>query len=97
MRDRRYQLAVLGPGRFCGTNAMISNNPHSSDARVRSQTLVLEFDRSGFESLFLGEETVCLKFQNLVSASQLVQLKAADNLLALLVSQSYVRSGPRSL
>jgi CRP-like cAMP-binding protein len=97
MRDRRYQLSVLGPGRLCGANAMILKKHHFSDARVRSQALLLRFDRAGFDNLFLGETKDCLKFQNLVSTNQLMQLKAANNLLALLVSQSYVRNEPHSL
>jgi CRP-like cAMP-binding protein len=96
MRDRRYQLSVLGPGRLCGGNAMITQGVHTGDARVRSHALLLRFDRAGFECLFRGDTKYCLKFQNLVSADQLMQLRAADNLLALLVSQSYVLSEPRS-
>jgi CRP-like cAMP-binding protein len=96
MRDRRYQLSVLGPGRFCGVNAIIADKMATSDARVRSQALLLRFDRAEFEHLFLGDTTDCLKFQNLISADQLRQLKAADNLLAMLVSQSYVLNEPRS-
>jgi CRP-like cAMP-binding protein len=96
MRDRRYQLSVLGPGRFCGSDAMISQKAHTGDARVRSQTLLLRLDQTGFSSLFQGDTTHCLKFQNLVSANQLMQLQAADNLLAMLISQSYVLSEPRS-
>jgi CRP-like cAMP-binding protein len=96
MRDRRYQLAVLGPGRLCGANAMIAQRPHTSDTRVRSQALLLRFDQTSFENLYFGDSTGCLRFQNLVSANQLTQLRAADNLLALLVSQSYVLSEPRS-
>jgi CRP-like cAMP-binding protein len=95
IRDRRYQLSVLGPGRLCGAAAMISGAPHSSDARVRSQALLLRIGKAVFESLFHGLERECLKFQNLVGADQLKQLKSADNLLALLVSQSYVLSEPR--
>ena len=94
-RDRRYQLSVLGPGHLCGANSMIAQEPHSCDARVRSQALLLRIDKSGFDILFLGDEKECLKFQNLVGADQLKQLKATDNLLALLVSQSYVLSEPR--
>jgi CRP-like cAMP-binding protein len=96
MRDRRYQLAVLGPGRLCGSNALIANKPYSSDARVRSQALILNFSEQDFTKLFHGDSSHCLRFQNMVSANQLMQLKAADNLLALLVSQSYVLSTPRS-
>lgn len=96
MRDRRYQLATLGPGRLCGGNPLIANKPHTSDARVRAQALLLRFEKAAFEGLFQGEDTSCLKFQNLISADQLMQLKAADNLLAQLVSRSYMSRTPRS-
>jgi len=96
MRDRRYQFSVLGPGRLCGGNAIIADGVHSSDARVRSQALLLRLERSDFASLFRGDQSYCLKFQNLVSANQLIQLKATDNLLALLVSQGYVQGEPRA-
>jgi CRP-like cAMP-binding protein len=96
MRDRRYQLAVLGPGRLCGSDALIANKPHTSDARVRAQALLLRFEPAVFEGLFQGDDTACLKFQNLISADQLMQLKAADNLLAQLISRSYVSRSPRS-
>jgi CRP-like cAMP-binding protein len=95
-RDRRYQLSALGPGRACGVNAMISQQPYSSDARVLSQALLLKFDQDGFNELFLGQSTGCLKYQNQISANQLMQLKAANNLLALLDSQSQILSQPRS-
>jgi len=95
VRDRRYQLSVLGPGHLCGANTMIAQEPRFCDARVRSQALLLRIDQPGFDTLFQGSGTECLKFQNLVGADQLMQLKATDNLLALLVSQSYVLSEPR--
>jgi CRP-like cAMP-binding protein len=96
MRDRRYQLAVLGPGRLCGGNALLSGEPYPSDARVRAQALVVRYGKDQFDGLFRGNDTASLRFQNLVSANQLMQLKAADNLLALLVSQNYVQRAPRS-
>jgi hypothetical protein len=96
LRDRRYQLTVFGPGSLSGVNALIAQKNYSSDARIRSQALLLELDKDGFEGLFLGDAPVSLKFQNLVSANQLKQLKAADNLLAMLVSQGYVLSAPLS-
>jgi CRP-like cAMP-binding protein len=86
IRDRRYQLSVLGPGHFSGANALIAQRIHTSDARIRSQALMLRLDQEGFEALFFGNDTACLKFQNMVSANQLMQLKAAGNLRALLVS-----------
>jgi CRP-like cAMP-binding protein len=95
MRDRRYQFSVLGPGRLCGGNALIAKTIHLSDARVRSEALLLRLEQADFRSLFHGDASYCLKFQNMVCANQLMQLKAADNLLALLVSQSYVLNEPR--
>ncbi len=96
MRDRRYQLAVLGPGRLVGGNALISGRAYGSDARCRSPSLLLALDRENFEALFHGTTPGCLKFQNLVSEDQLSQLKTADNLLAMLVSQRHVLRTPRS-
>jgi CRP-like cAMP-binding protein len=96
MRDRRYQLAVLGPGRLCGGSALIAKRPHTSDARIRSRALVLRLDSKGFEDLFSGHETSCLKFQNLIGGDQLEQLKAANNLLTQLVSQSYMSNEIKS-
>jgi CRP-like cAMP-binding protein len=96
LRDRRYQLSILGPGRLCGANALIAEAARGSDARVRSAALFLCFDGPAFESLYLGETTECLKFQNMISANQLQELKTADNLLTTLVSQDYVLEGARS-
>jgi CRP-like cAMP-binding protein len=93
LRDRRYQLSVLGPGRLCGANDLIEERPHSWDARVRAGALLLTFDRAGFESLFRGESTECLKFQNVIGNNQLMELKAADNLLTMLVSQAHIQNG----
>lgn len=96
VRDRRYQLSIRGPGSLCGANALIAEAKHKYDARVRSGALLLCFDKAAFQSLFLGEATECLKFQNMVSANQLMELKALDNLLTTLVSQSYVLGENRS-
>jgi CRP-like cAMP-binding protein len=96
MRDRRYQLAVLGPGRLSGSQAAIGKTPHVCDARVRSDALLLRFGPAAFDRLFLGDETCCLKFQNLISADLLLQLRASANLLAQLVSQSYAAGEPRA-
>lgn len=91
MRDRRYQLSVLGPGRLCGSNAMIANKPAHSDGRARSNALLLAFDAESFETLFRGTTTEALKFQMMVGRNQLLDLKSADNLLTSLVSQAHVR------
>jgi CRP-like cAMP-binding protein len=92
MRDRRYQLSVLGPGRLCGANSAIENKPHRSDGRVRSGALLLAFDAENFRTLFHGTTIEALKFQMMVSRNQLLDLKSADNLLTSLVSQAHVRN-----
>ena len=84
MRDRRYQLAVLGPGRLCGANSLITATARNSDARVRSAALLLRLDESAFRTLYQGESEECLHFQRMVSINQLQELKAADNLLSTL-------------
>lgn len=95
-RDRRYQLSILGPGRLCGASALIAESVGNSDARIRSDALFLAFDRSAFGGLYLGETTDCLKFQKMVSANQLEELKTADNLLTTLVSQDHILEGARA-
>jgi CRP-like cAMP-binding protein len=94
-RDRRYQLSILGPGRICGANSLITDKPRKSDARARSAVLLLAFDQSSFQELFSGDTTECLKFQRMISQNQLEDRKTADNLLSTLVSQDYVSDGIR--
>ena len=91
MRDRRYQLSVLGPGRLCGANSLIGSQVHHCDARIRSDALVLRLDADNFTALFNNAGIEALKFQTQVSHNQLLELKAADNLLTALISQSHVR------
>lgn len=94
-RDRRYQLSILGPGRICGVNSLITEQRHKSDARARSDVLLLAFDQSAFHELYSGEAPECLKFQRMISRNQLEDRKVADNLLSTLVSQDYVSDGIR--
>ena len=89
-RDRRYQLSILGPGRICGANSLITDRRCCSDARARSAVLLLGFDRSAFRRLYSGDAIECLKFQRMISQNQLQDRRVADNLLSTLVSQDYV-------
>lgn len=89
-RGERRQLAIFGPGRLCGANDLIGGQRHNADAAVRAGALLLELDQAAFEALFTGETTECLKFQSAIAANQLIDLKAADNLLTTLVSQAHV-------
>ena len=94
-RDRRYQLSILGPGRICGVNSLITDTRCCSDARVRSAVLLLGFDRPCFQRLYSGDTSECLKFQRMVSQNQLQDRRVFDNLLSTLVSQDYVSNGIR--
>ncbi len=89
-RGERRQLAIFGPGRLCGANDLIGGQRHNADAAVRAGALLLEIDQAAFEGLFTGETTECLKFQSAIATNQLIDLKAADNLLTTLVSQAHV-------
>ncbi len=89
-RGERRQLAIFGPGRLCGANDLIGGQMHNADAAVRAGALLLELDKAAFEALFTGETTECLKFQSAIATDQLIDLKAADNLLTTLVSQAHV-------
>ena len=94
-RDRRYQLSVLGPGRICGTSSLITHRQRFNDTRVRSAAMLLDFDQSTFDHLYLGDAPECLKFQRVVSQNLLLDRKIADNLLSTLVSQDSISNGVR--
>jgi CRP-like cAMP-binding protein len=89
-RSHHHQLSIFGPGRMCGGNAMITGKPHDTDAMTRSRSLLLEIDENAFEDLVTATCPECLKFQSAIGTNQLIELKAADNLLTTLVSQAHV-------
>jgi len=93
VRDRRYPLSVLGPGRICGTGSLVTHRQRTNDTRVRSAATLLEFDQSSFERLYVGDAPECLKFQRVVSENLLRDRKAADNLLSTLLSQDAISNG----
>lgn len=94
-RDRRYQLSILGPGRICGANSLITEKRRRCDARARSAALLLSFDQTTFQELYSGNAPECLKFQRMISRNQLQDRKVADNLLSTLVSQDHISDGIR--
>jgi CRP-like cAMP-binding protein len=94
-RRGRMQLSVIGPGRICGANEVISGRDRQNSAGTRTNTLLLELDQATFEQLFTGNTPECLKFQNAIGISQLNDLKSANNLLALLVNLAQIRAGPQ--
>jgi CRP-like cAMP-binding protein len=94
-RGGRMQLSVVGPGRICGANEMISGRGRQNGAGTSTDALLLKLDRAAFEKLFTGNGPECLKFQNAIGISQLNDLKSANNLLALLVNLAHIRAGPQ--
>jgi CRP-like cAMP-binding protein len=92
-RGGKLQLSVIGPGRICGANEMISRRDRKTGAGTRTGALLLELDREAFGQLFSGETPECLKFQKAVGINQLGDLKSANNLLALLVNQAHIQAG----
>jgi CRP-like cAMP-binding protein len=91
-RGGELQLSVIGPGRICGANEMISRRDRKTGAGTRTGALLLELDREAFAQLFNGETSECLKFQKAVGINQLGDLKSANNLLALLVNQAHIHA-----
>ena len=89
LRERRYDLARLGPGRLLGANGLIVGRPHGNDVQASDDALLLQFDAATFGRLFQGEEGHALKFQKLLAGDLLAQLKTANALLNELVSQGH--------
>jgi CRP-like cAMP-binding protein len=94
-RNGRMQLSVIGPGRICGANEMISGRDRQNSAGTRTNALLLEINNAAFNQLFTGSTAECLKFQNAIGLTQLNDLKSANNLLALLVNLAQIRAGPQ--
>ena len=91
LRERRYELARLGPGRLLGANGLIVGLPHGTDVQVSEDALLLQFDAATFGALFQGEAGHALKFQKLLAGDLLAQLKTANALLNELVRQGHRR------
>ena len=91
-RGGKMQLSVIGPGRICGANEMISGRDHQNSAGTRTRSLLIALDHTAFERLFTGDTTECLKFQNAIGVSQIRDLKSANNLLALLVNLAHIEA-----
>lgn len=94
-RNGERQLSVIGPGRICGANEMISGRDRQDSAVTRARSVLLELDNTAFERLFTGDTAECFKFQNAIGVSQVRDLRSANNLLALLVNLAHIRARPR--
>ena len=86
-------MEVMGPGRLCGINELITGETRQFDAVARSDALLLELPGDVFMGLFRGESEQSLKFQQIIGRNQLKDLKTANNRLALIVNQKQIRTG----
>lgn len=90
---RRHRIGILGPGRLCGTLALIEGKPHSMGATVRESALLLEIGGPAFGRLFHGDDRLAARFQEAVNQELLQALARTNNHLTRLVSQARIRGG----
>jgi CRP-like cAMP-binding protein len=90
---QRHRIGILGPGRLCGTLALIEGEPHSMDATVRESALLLEIGKPAFGRLFEGDDRLAARFQEAINQELLQALARTNNHLTRLVSQARIRGG----
>jgi len=90
---QRHRIGILGPGRLCGTLALIEGQPHSMGAAVRENALLLEIGKPAFDRLFDGDDRLAARFQEAINLELLQALARTNNHLTRLVSQARIRGG----
>lgn len=90
---QRHRIGILGPGRLCGTLALIESEPHSMGATARENALLLEVGKPAFERLFDGDDRLAARFQEAINQELLQALARTNNHLTRLVSQARIRGG----
>jgi CRP-like cAMP-binding protein len=90
---RRHRIGILGPGRLCGTLALIEGQPHSMSAAARENTVLLEIGSAAFGRLFRGRDRLAARFQETVNQELLQALSRTNNHLTRLISQARIRGG----
>lgn len=90
---QRHRIGVLGPGRLCGTLALIEKQPHSMGATVRENAVLLEIGKPAFERLFNGDDRLAARFQEAINQELLQALARTNNHLTRLISQARIRGG----
>lgn len=90
---QRHRIGILGPGRLCGTLALIEGQPHSMGATVRESALLLEIGKTAFERLFHGDDRLAARFQEAINQELLQALARTNNHLTRLISQARIRGG----
>ena len=89
----RHRIGILGPGRLCGTLALIEGQPHSMGATVRENAVLLELGKAAFERLFKGDDRLAARFQEGINQELLQALARTNNHLTRLISQARIRGG----
>jgi CRP-like cAMP-binding protein len=92
---RRHRIGILGPGRLCGTLALIEGQRHSMGAIVRESAVLLELGAAAFARLFRGDDRLATRFQEAISQELLQSLARTNNHLTRLISQARIRGGRR--
>ena len=90
---QRHRIGILGPGRLCGTLALIEGQPHSMGATVRENAVLLELGKEAFERLFKGDDRLAARFQEGINQELLQALARTNNHLTRLISQARIRGG----
>jgi len=90
---RRHRIGILGPGRLCGTLALIEGQRHSMGATVRENAVLLEIGKVTFEALFKGDDRLAAHFQSAINQELLQALGRTNNHLTRLISQARIRGG----
>lgn len=88
---RWRRIAVLGPGEWVGVISQLDGIIHGSSGRTRENTLLLEIDRTAFESLYRTSSATSAKIQRAINRSLLRSLRRTNNHLARLISQAHIR------
>jgi CRP-like cAMP-binding protein len=90
---QRHRIGVLGPGRLCGTLALIEGQAHSMSATVRENAVLLELGKAAFERLITGDDRLAAHFQEAINQELLQALARTNNHLTRLISQARIRGG----
>lgn len=90
---QRHRIGILGPGRLCGTLAMIEGQLHSMGATVRENSVLLEISKAAFDRLFNGDDRLAARFQEAINQELLQALARTNNHLTRLISQARIRGG----
>ena len=89
----RHRIGILGPGKLCGTLALIEGQSHSMSAVARENSVLLEIGSTAFRRLYDGDDRVSARFQESINQELLQALARTNNHLTRLISQARIRGG----